>query len=208
MQEDKIPEGHPVGKEKTSFWLTLLPLVAIVVILALMMYLGERLENIEHKLDYQMPAMTGEQPVSGQRPGVGIQIVEGQTVYVPVYSHIYAEGGEPFLLETTVSIRNSDPEHGITISSARYFDTKGEAIQEYVEGQLRLGPLETAEFLVKKGDIRGGSGANFIVVWAGDEPVYEPIIEAVMVGRSRNQGISFKSFGRPLLKRRQSRTTP
>ncbi len=208
MRDDKTQQGQVVGKQNGPYWLSLLAFMAFAVLLVVMTYVSVRLENIEEQLSRQAPAMSAELSESAQRPGLGIQIVEGQTVYVPVYSHIYAEGGKPFPLEVTVSIRNSDPEHGITINSASYFDTKGEAIKEYVEGQLRLAPLETAEFLVGKQDARGGSGANFIVVWHADEPVYEPVMEAIMVGRSRNQDISFKSFGRPLLKRKGSQSVP
>jgi hypothetical protein len=117
-----------------------------------------------------------------------------------VYSHIYVGEGDPELLSTLLSIRNSGPERAITVTSLRYYGTKGDLVQEYVEGSLRLGPLETMEFLVEKPDTRGGSGANFILAWRADEPVYEPIVEAVMVGGSAGN-ISFKSLGRPLAER-------
>ena len=40
----------------------------------------------------------------------------GQTIYVPAYSHIYSGNRErPFLLTVTLSIRNIDPTHKITI---------------------------------------------------------------------------------------------
>ena len=197
MVDEKTHQEQTSNKKKNPLLLTALAVVAFVLLLVMMMYLGNRLVNIEDQLSYRPPSIT-QKPASDS---YGIDIVEGQTVYVPVYSHIYAEGGEPHLLETTVSIRNSDPQRAINVTSARYFDTKGTLIQEYVEGRLPLGPLESAEFLVEKRDVRGGSGANFIVVWSSEEPVYEPIIEAVMIGQSKNQSISFKSVGRPLAQR-------
>ena len=40
----------------------------------------------------------------------------GQTIYFPAYSHIYSGNRErPFLLTVTLSIRNIDPTHKITI---------------------------------------------------------------------------------------------
>ena len=81
---------------------------------------------------------------------MALDVVEGHTVYVPVYSHIYDKGGEPHLLETTVSIRNTNPEQPIEITG---------------------------------------------------ESVYKPIVEAVMIGQSKNRSISFKSVGRPLAQR-------
>ena len=48
----------------------------------------------------------------------------GQTIYVPAYSHIYSGNREtPFLLTATVSIRNTDPKHQITITLVDYYET-------------------------------------------------------------------------------------
>ncbi len=197
MVEEKSHQAHNKSRHNNPFILTALAVGSFVLLLIMMMYLASRLVNIEDQLSYEAPSITQKQVLDTH----GIDIVEGQTVYVPVYSHIYAGGGEPHLLETTISIRNSDPQRAINVTSARYFDTKGSLIQEHVEGRLQLGPLETAAFLVRKRDARGGSGANFIVAWNSEKPVYEPIIEAVMVGQTKNQSISFKSVGRPLAER-------
>jgi len=41
-----------------------------------------------------------------------IELSDGQTIYVPAYSHIYSGNREqPFLLTVTLSIRNIDPKH-------------------------------------------------------------------------------------------------
>ena len=45
---------------------------------------------------------------------------------------------------------------------------------------------------------RGGSGTNFIVSWNAEEPVYRPIVEAVMIGFFKEHSISFMSPARPL----------
>ena len=74
-------------------------------------------------------------------------------------------------------------------------------MNNYLEGQLELGPMETVEFLVKEQETQGGSGANFIVTWNADGPVYEPIVEAVMIGLSKGHSISFVSPARPLAQR-------
>jgi hypothetical protein len=47
-------------------------------------------------------------------------------------------------------------------------------------------------------DASGGSGANFIVQWAGPESINTPVIEAVMIGTQGSQGISFVSPGREI----------
>jgi hypothetical protein len=193
---NKVPDPKPTDQARIN------PLISaglaaggFVVLLIVIIYLTNRLEMVEDRLRY-------EPPIVASPNTVGIDLAKSQTVYVPIYSHIYAKAGDPFLLEATLSIRNSDPERSIDITSVSYYDTKGKPLQEYLEGVLTLGPLETTEFLVKKADTRGGSGANFIVAWKSDQAIYEPIIEAVMVGLSKGYSISFKSTGRPLAERR------
>jgi hypothetical protein len=46
--------------------------------------------------------------------------------YVPVYSHIYHRDQHRFIdLAVTLSIRNTDPAHPVTLASVHYYDTKG-----------------------------------------------------------------------------------
>jgi hypothetical protein len=45
-------------------------------------------------------------------------------------------------------------------------------------------------------DLRGGTGANFIVEWASPSTVAEPVIEAVMIGTIGTTSYSFVSQGR------------
>lgn len=168
--------------------------VGPIAVLLLVLYLGNEFRVLEDQLRYMPPA-----PQHSLTAGAGeIDIVDGQTVYVPVYSHIYSQGGEPHLLEVTVSIRNTDPERGIRLREVRYFDTRGTLVKNYLDGTLELEPLETVEFLVEAQDTQGGSGANFIITWDAGEPVYQPIIEAVMVGLTKEHSISFITPARSL----------
>jgi hypothetical protein len=185
--------------EKPSALLMLLTILSFVFLVVLAYYVRHGFETLEDKLSYQPPAPV---QLSGN-VAYGIEIVDGQTIYIPVYSHIYADGGKPHLLETTLSIRNLDPNRAISIQSVKYFDTQGAVVKEYLNEEIDLAPLATAEFLVEKRDVRGGSGANFIVVWDADEPVYEPLIEAVMVGFAGANSISFTSPGRALVERQE-----
>jgi hypothetical protein len=122
-------------------------------------------------------------------------------LYVPVYSHIYyggkAYGGRRrFELAVTLSIRNTDPQQPITVLSARYYDSDGKLLQDYLAQPLRLGPLASTEVFVEESDVRGGAGANFLVEWRAAEPVNTPVVEAVMIGTSGTQGLSFVSPSR------------
>ena len=120
-------------------------------------------------------------------------------MYVPVYSHIYHDGGRPYLLETTLSIRNVDPNEPLYVSAVDYYDTRGKLTKRHVDRLLRMQPLETMSFLIERRDVGGGAGANFIVEWhAETKTTSPPLIEAVMVGRSGTNAISFVRRSEPL----------
>lgn len=117
-----------------------------------------------------------------------------QTVYVPVYSHIYADSrfkDKPFQLTAIVSIRNTDMHNSFTLEKVDYYDSNGKLLQHYLEKPLIIGPLATTRYIVPESDTLGGSGAKFIVIWSSKDAVTEPIIEGVMIGTKMQQGISF-----------------
>ena len=117
-----------------------------------------------------------------------------QVVYVPAYSSIRLGSGKSKLdLATTLSIHNTSEERALVVLRADYFDTSGHLIHRYVPEPLTVRPFGTVEAFVPVEDTRGGSGANFVVEWAAEGPITEPLIEAVMVGNSGTQGYSFVS---------------
>lgn len=125
-----------------------------------------------------------------------IKLSTGQTVYVPIYSHIYSGvKGRPFDLAATLSIRNTNLEYPITLISVKYYDTTGKLVADYLEAPIKLGPLVSTRYIITEDDKAGGSGANFIVVWKSERQLNSPIIEAVMIGTHSGQGISFLSRG-------------
>jgi len=121
----------------------------------------------------------------------------GQTVYVPVYSHIYSGDREhPFYLAATLSIRNTDPKHAIDVLSVDYYDSKGTLLKSYLDKPINLTPLSATRYIIKESDKSGGSGASFIVKWKSHVKVNAPVIESIMIGTKTQQGISFISRGR------------
>jgi hypothetical protein len=123
--------------------------------------------------------------------------VRGQTIYVPIYSHIYIrDKGHALNLAATLSIRNTDKGNPIRITSAQYFNTEGKLIKEYAASPLIVAPMASAEIIIAESDTRGGSGASFIVEWNSDFHVMDPVVEAVMISAAGQQGISFISMGR------------
>ena len=125
----------------------------------------------------------------------------GQTVYVPVYSHIFADDryrDRPFLLTATLSVRNTDPERPFTLKSVDYYDSEGGLLQRYLEAPVTLAPLASTHYIVPESEAKGGAGAKFLIEWQAPAAVNEPIIEAVMIGTKLQQGISFISTGRAI----------
>jgi hypothetical protein len=128
-----------------------------------------------------------------------VKLLKGQTVYVPAYSHIYyGDREQPFLLAVTLSIRNTDPDHPITITAVDYYDSDGKLLKSYLDKEEKLKAMASIRYVVKESDKTGGSGANFIVHWRSEARVSEPVIETVMISTSTQQGISFTSRGQAI----------
>lgn len=125
-----------------------------------------------------------------------VKLLTGQTIHVPAYSHIYhGDRQQPFYLTITLSVRNTDPVHSITLVSVDYFDSNGKLLRRYVEKELKVAGLASAIFIVNESDRDGGAGASFVVVWKSQEKVTAPIAETVMIGTLSQQGISYSSRG-------------
>jgi hypothetical protein len=138
-------------------------------------------------------------PPAGDEPIVvqDLDITTGQTIYVPAYSEIhYASEGRTLELAVTLSVHNTDFEYPIIITSVRYYDTQGQLVKEYLPQPRRLGPMASTDFFVNASEQSGGLGTNFIVEWVAEQPVYEPVVETVMLSTVGTQGISFTSPGR------------
>ena len=123
--------------------------------------------------------------------------VTGATVYVPVYSHIYQRNAQrTFNLTATLSIRNTDLSSPIMLTKVYYYDSLGNLVQKYLEAPKEINPLSSISYVVEENDLRGGVGANFLVIWEAKNSVAQPIIESVMISAAQSQGISFVSEGR------------
>jgi len=132
-------------------------------------------------------------PASAQDPA------PGKAIYVPCYSHIYhGMKNQPLDLTVTLSIRNTDPSRAIRLLSVDYYDTNGALVRSYLAAKTTLAPMMTYEAIVAERDRSGGSGANFLIRWEAEGPASPPLAEAVMIGTSSQQGISFASRGVPV----------
>jgi hypothetical protein len=129
----------------------------------------------------------------------------GQTLYLPVYSHLYhgephRKTGKPLetLVSTHVSVRNTDPKLSIKLVSARYYNTEGKLLREYLPQPQTIPPLGTYELFVPRSDSSGGSGANFLIDWSAEKPAFSPLVEALHADIREARTLLFTTTGRPL----------
>lgn len=129
----------------------------------------------------------------------------GQSLYLPVYSHLYhgdvhSRTGKPSetLVSTHVSIRNTDMKTAVRIASARYYNTEGKLLREYLPAPQTIPPLGTYELFVPRSDSSGGSGANFIIDWSAEKPANPPLVEALHADIREARTLLFVTTGRPI----------
>lgn len=117
------------------------------------------------------------QEVRGKTPG--------QTLYLPVYSHLlYGNFGRngavsQVQLSALVSIRNTDAKRAIRVSSANYYSTQGKLLKNFIPTPVAIPPFGTHELFVEQNDTSGGSGANFVIEWSAEAPVSPPLVEGL-----------------------------
>lgn len=132
-------------------------------------------------------------------------LVSGQTLYLPVYSHVWHgdvdSKGQPqqTLVSALVSIRNTDPNRSLRVTAAVYYDTHGRKLRDYVARPVVVGPMATHEIYVPRSDSAGGSGANFVIVWQAEAPANAPVVEALHLNLPSGRSISFITQARPIV---------
>ena len=128
----------------------------------------------------------------------------GQTLYLPISSDLWhGDLGSRNLPDKTalsalVSIRNTDPAQPIRVLSARYHDTQGKLLRDFVPKVRSVPPLGTLELFIERAESAGGSGASFLIRWQADRPVNPPVVEAVHADLRNPRTISFITVARPI----------
>lgn len=126
----------------------------------------------------------------------------GQTVYVPAYSHVFTgPRANPYNLAITLTIRNTDPRDGMVVTAIDYYDHNGRLIRRHTPSPLGLTPLASSHIHLEEKDTSGGFAPKFIVRWESQRPISAPVIEAIMIGATSGQGISFVSQGQVIQER-------
>jgi hypothetical protein len=118
--------------------------------------------------------------------------------YVPAYSSVAMSQGKLRVdFSVTLSIHNASETQALVVKRIAYFDTAGKQVESYLKAPVALKPLATVSIFVPTDDVRGGTGANFLVDWAAASEIAEPVVEALMVGGVANAHYAFISQGRP-----------
>jgi hypothetical protein len=139
-------------------------------------------------------------PANADEPALS----KGQTLYLPIYSHVWhgdlKKGGYPLksLISALVSIRNTDMKNPIRVLSARYFDTGGKLLHEYLAAPKTILPMGTYELYVERKESAGGSGANFVILWEAGAPANLPVVEAVHADIQGHRTLSFITKALPI----------
>jgi hypothetical protein len=119
--------------------------------------------------------------------------------YVPVYSSVSMSAGRlRGDFSVTLSVHNSSETKPLVLKRVAYFDTSGKMVESYLKSPLALKPFSTIEVFIAATDVRGGTGANFVVDWAAAGEIAEPAVEALMVGSVGPGHYAFISQGRPI----------
>ncbi|BAC47878.1 bll2613 [Bradyrhizobium diazoefficiens USDA 110] len=118
--------------------------------------------------------------------------------YVPAYSSVAMSQGKLRVdFSVTLSVHNASESQPLVVKRIAYFDTAGKQVESYLKAPVALRPLATVSIFIPTDDVRGGTGANFIVDWAATGDIAEPVVEALMVGGVANAHYAFISQGRP-----------
>jgi hypothetical protein len=137
--------------------------------------------------------------------GEELPLSNGQTLYLPVYSHIWhgdrvVDGRYPLKSQVSalISIRNTSLKTPIRITSASYYATSGKLLKEYVRKSQTIAPMGTLELFVEKKDAAGGSGANFMIQWQSTTPTNPPLVEAIHADIKGHQTLTFTTRAQPV----------
>lgn len=121
------------------------------------------------------------------------------SIYVPVYSSVAMSQGKVRAdFSVTLSVHNASESRPLVVKRIAYFDTAGRMVESYLKSPIAIKPFSTVEVFIATTDVRGGTGANFVVDWAATSEIAEPVVEALMIGGVGAGHYAFVSVGRPI----------
>jgi hypothetical protein len=152
-------------------------------------------------------ALAARAGISELEPGATLPMAAGQTIYLPIFGQVAFDAARPMTLTVTVSVRNTDETKPIIVTVIRHRDADGRAVREYLRPPARLAPRASLDVAIKPVDI-GVASSSVLVEWVADRPVTDPIVEAVMIGSTGGQGISFVEHGKVIDEKSKPNAVP
>ena len=153
---------------------------------------------LRHALAALLIAASAASPAQEPPPSAG------QTLYLPIYSDLWhgdlgnRKMPDKTALSALVSIRNTDARQPIQVVSARYHDSQGRLLRDFVPKPRSVAPLGAMELFIERSESEGGTGASFIIRWQADRPVSPPVVEAVHADLRNPRTVSFITVARPI----------
>jgi hypothetical protein len=144
------------------------------------------------------PAASAQTEAIEQNFAASLAVVPTENLaafYVPVYSSVSMSQGR---LRADFRSRSASETRPLILKRIAYFDTSGKMVESYLKSPVALKPFATIEVFIAANDVRGGTGANFVVDWAATGEIAEPAVEALMVGGVGAGHYAFISQGRPI----------
>lgn len=118
-------------------------------------------------------------------------------MFVALHSTLVGQGGMKRLnFSGALSIHNTSSRNPLLIEKIDYRDGAGQMVESYVTKPLALQPFASMQVLIAQDDVRGGTGASFIVDWSTADSAEEPVVE--VTATAGTQSFSFLSQGRKL----------
>ena len=100
------------------YMLILMGLIVAGGFIGIALYIDQRIETIETRLDYLPPSSYEPPDLEALKPNPELAaegLPEDGNIYAPAYSHLFYQGGVPYPLEITLSIRNIDPDDPVLV---------------------------------------------------------------------------------------------
>jgi Protein of unknown function (DUF3124) len=153
-----------------------------------------------HTVSVQAETAGIEQAFANSLTAVPTQnLVVSGAFYLPVYSSVSMSQGKLRAdFSVTLSVHNASETRPLVLTRIAYYDTAGKLVESYLKSPIALKPFSTIEVFIATADVRGGTGANFVVDWAATGEIAEPAVEALMVGSVGPGHYAFISQGRPI----------
>ena len=116
------------------------------------------------------------------------QARKGVAVYLPAVGSMRSSSGQELLLETRLSVRNTDPQASLQITTARAFDREGRELASLLTRPQEVGPMQALLLPLHSNADQASTArleiASFVLEWSADGAINRPLIEAILIGKS------------------------